>query len=352
MNCCVRRKTWRQVAWLWFALGLAQPATAQTAYTVVDLGTLGGARSAAQSINEAGQVAGFAENNEGRTRAFIYLGGTPLELGTLGGDNSYAYRISDTGLVVGRAQNADGIYRPFLASVGGPLLDLSSLDSRAGAQYGAALGINRAGRVVGYVQSPGGHMESRNRVFAFRDYHLTDFGAFGAEDGVVTAINDADQMVGYYSRTPHADYADHQSFVRSGNALVPLGNLGGRITTATDINARGQVVGHGTTRGGELHGFFYEGGVIRDLGTLPNGTQSAAYAINDQGEIVGRSDGDFAGVHAVLCRGGVMQDLNSLIPSTAGWTLMEARAINNAGQIVGTGLHHGLEHAYLLIPVD
>lgn len=45
-----------------------------------------------------------------------------------------------------------------------------------------------------------------------------------------------------------------------------------------------------------------------------------------------------------------MRDLNSLIPDTAGWTLVEARGINDAGQIVGYGRHNGQPRAFLLTP--
>jgi hypothetical protein len=43
-----------------------------------------------------------------------------------------------------------------------------------------------------------------------------------------------------------------------------------------------------------------------------------------------------------------MKDLNKLIPAGSGWMLQEAYGINNAGQIVGTGMHNGQEHAFLL----
>ena len=43
-----------------------------------------------------------------------------------------------------------------------------------------------------------------------------------------------------------------------------------------------------------------------------------------------------------------MLDLNSLIPSGSGWALTEAYAINSSGQIVGTGILNGVEHAVLL----
>ena len=55
--------------------------------------------------------------------------------------------------------------------------------------------------------------------------------------------------------------------------------------------------------------------------------------------------------HAVIYKGGKAQDLNTLISVDADWTLEEAKSINNRGQIVGSGLHHGQERAFLLTPI-
>jgi hypothetical protein len=46
--------------------------------------------------------------------------------------------------------------------------------------------------------------------------------------------------------------------------------------------------------------------------------------------------------------GGTTHDLNDLIQPNSGWVLQEALAANNAGSIVGYGLHNGLSHAFLL----
>jgi probable HAF family extracellular repeat protein len=46
-----------------------------------------------------------------------------------------------------------------------------------------------------------------------------------------------------------------------------------------------------------------------------------------------------------------MQNLNSLVKADPGWTLIEARGVNNAGQIVAIGENSdGSLHAFLLTP--
>jgi len=43
-----------------------------------------------------------------------------------------------------------------------------------------------------------------------------------------------------------------------------------------------------------------------------------------------------------------MIDLNSLIAAASGWILTEAYAINDRGEIVGSGLLNGVEQAFRL----
>ena len=45
-----------------------------------------------------------------------------------------------------------------------------------------------------------------------------------------------------------------------------------------------------------------------------------------------------------------MTDLNTEIPYSSGWELGWAFAINDAGQIVGQGIHNGQYDAFLLTP--
>jgi len=78
---------------------------------------------------------------------------------------------------------------------------------------------------------------------------------------------------------------------------------------------------------------------------VPN---SVAYGINDAGQIVGVSSNYCSGGGAFLYEGGAMTDLNSFLPTSSGWELEAATAINDSGQIVGTGIINGQVHAFLL----
>ena len=91
---------------------------------------------------------------------------------------------------------------------------------------------------------------------------------------------------------------------------------------------------------------------MHNLGTL-GGNYSAAWSINNNGQAVGDAwtSGNVAD-HAFLYSGsGAITDLNNLIVSGSGWTLEQARGINDLGQIVGYGANaSGQTHAFLLMP--
>lgn len=117
--------------------------------------------------------------------------------------------------------------------------------------------------------------------------------------------------------------------------ILELGSPG--FSWAADINNRGQVVGHAHTPEG-TRAVLWEDGQMLNLGTLPGGTYSEAYAINDRGQVVGWGTIDqstctaFDGCwHAFLWEDGTMTDLGGLDPRFQSY----AYSINNSGQIVG-----------------
>jgi len=56
--------------------------------------------------------------------------------------------------------------------------------------------------------------------------------------------------------------------------------------------------------------------------------------------------------HAALWVGGRVMDLNKRVVNGRGWTLADARSINNRNAIVGSGTMNGERHAFLLTPVE
>lgn len=115
---------------------------------------------------------------------------------------------------------------------------------------------------------------------------------------------------------------------------------------------------------------FNTDGTVTDLGVLSGDISSFATGINNSGSVVGFSSSqrpDFTlqlapafeaptpSVHAFLYAKGKMYDLTTLLTNGTGWKLAYATAINNAGQITGTGIFQGTsggpeQHAFLLTP--
>ncbi len=75
--------------------------------TVVSLGAFTSGNSIPTSVNKSSQVVGYSEV-KGGTHGFLWTSGSLLDLGTLGGKNSYANSINDVGTIVGSAQDASG----------------------------------------------------------------------------------------------------------------------------------------------------------------------------------------------------------------------------------------------------
>lgn len=123
-----------------------------------DLGTLGGAASAAQAINTRGQVVGWAETADGEVHAFLWsprtehgTAGEMQDLGTLGGWRSLAFGLNDQGDVVGTAETVTGISHAFRWTPGVPDGAAGQMTDLGAAYAGgsAARGINTAGEIVG-----------------------------------------------------------------------------------------------------------------------------------------------------------------------------------------------------------
>src|SRR5262249_53573124 len=145
----------------------------------------------------------------------------------------------------------------------------------------------------------------------------------------------------------------NHAFLYSSDTMTDLGTLGGNSSIGNGINDSGQVVGQSVLPGGTaVHAFLWSAGTMTDLGTL-GGLVSQASGINTSSQVVGFSELEPGSSlrHAFVWRGGVMRDLNDLVPTGSGWILTVANGINDAGQIVGTGIGpDSLFHGFLLTP--
>jgi probable HAF family extracellular repeat protein len=266
------------------------------------------------------------------------------DLGFFGFDYPvYASAINKRRQIVGTRESVNGP-RAFLWS-DGMVKDLGTL----GGSMAVALGINDFGHVVGAATLPDG----TSHAFLYRTGAMEDLGTFGGRDPLAWAINNKGQIV--ISRTFDTNYdATVLSAIYSNGTLQEIGSLGGRITYGYAINSLGHVVGTSMIDiWGTTHAFFYHEGQIEDISRSYD-TSSNTSSINDRDEIVGswriEADADFI-YGGFLYKDGMWTDISELFPPNSGWTIQYAAAINNAGQILGGGMHNGAPRLFLLTPV-
>ena len=296
---------------------------------IINLGTFGGNESCAASINNSGQVAGFALNavpdsysiigaiffdspNSTQTRAFLWQNGKKRDLGTLGGPDAMVFStgfLNESGQVAGVSytNSTPGptgfpTLDPFLWD-GDNMIDLGSL----GGTFGFPLALNSRGQVVGYSDLAG---DATSHPFSWKLGILTDIGTFGGSFGEADSVND-----------------------------------------------RGEVVGAANLPDESGHAFLWKNGSLKDLGVLPGDQCSHAVSINSQGQVVGVSGVCASEVHrAFLWEHGEMVDLKDLIFPQSDVTLVGPNVVGDNGEIGINGLPSGCNnvdkcgHAYLLIP--
>jgi len=351
---------------------------------LTDLGVLPGAdkSSGSGAINARGWVAGQSENGEidpasglPEVRAVLWTKNEIIDLGTFGGNWSLATTLNNLGQVVGFASNAIpdaftvAIFPPSTTQIRaflwqkGVLQDLGTL----GGPDAAALYINQHGMVAGISYTDSTPNETTGiptlHGFIWHNGRMVDlgtlggtfvgpFGPDGSEGSFV--LNDRGQVIGISTLAGDQTY---HPFLWDNGTMKDLGTLGGDNGTALWLTDTGEVVGQADLPGRQHHhAFLWRNGVMTDLGTL--GTNSTAVMMNSRGQIVGRSRTP-SGLHAFLWeKGGPMVDLNTLIPSGSNLILEEAENINERGEILvwtqppGCPDDHVCGRLVLLVPCD
>jgi probable HAF family extracellular repeat protein len=303
------------------------------AYTVTDISQyFSGATTFVGGLNNLGQVAGWYASQNG-SQAFLYSGGGVTPLASPDGNGSYGTAINNQGQVVGNfyvgSHSADT--HAFFYS-GGQMRDLGTL----GGANSFANAVNDAGHVVGIAAGTSGGPQG----FFYAGGAMQDLGGIFAY-----GINNHDQIVGSTS-AGEAVLFDH-------GVVTQLGSLGAQGGNANGINDHGQITGASPTGTGIGGAFLYSSGHMISLGTTSSDLPlSLAFGLNNFGDVVGEVYNNSTDIyHAFVYHSGQMLDLNDLIPSGGLFTLTDAQAINDQGQIVVNGNDGGQNRAFLLTPV-
>ncbi len=344
-------------------------------YVVTDLGTLPGTvGSSATALNEQGDVVGYCVVNPATMSqvGFVWHRGSLVSAGKLAkGQYSVATAISDGGLVAGDGDT--GNFRPqgWVGVNGKPVNFFSNTGGNT-----HVLSINDDGVMGGfYTKSLGGASSSWKGALWFPDpkragrYTIVDLPKLptsSAKDKAATAIpaafNRVTQAAGYVS---DSRFGQHACFWNNNAArsIVDLGTFSPAdgSSLANGLNDLGQVVGSSHPAFGSRAILWNNdaGHTAHELPLLPGDNYGSATAINNQGTILGSSaygvpgTWDISPSTPVIWLDGIPHDVAAVVDSAsgAGWSFNSLTAINNRGQIVGSGTHHGEARAFLLTPV-
>jgi hypothetical protein len=228
--------------------------------------------------------------------------------------------------------------------VGGPPMDLSPfLQSLPAHGTGSAVGINDQGWILGRADQGNG----TEFAFLLRDGLVTTLPAMGASSVKAKVIS--------------ATMAAGDGLFDKGSPTAALiWTLGGPTTVLRTVDGSdNDIHAEAVSSAGHVAGFYWapasrQGnrafvwfqGRAQGLPTDP-GFSSLAHGVNAAGQVVGshcRTDQDIHGCRAVVWTNGVRLDLNAMAQAPAGFQLVQARAINDQGQITGWMVNGA--HAY------
>jgi probable HAF family extracellular repeat protein len=277
-----------------------------------DLGTLGGPNSSVVfGPSERGQVVGFADTSIPDPlgedyfacgfgthlicRGFVWQMGQMTPLSTLGGNNSAAEDINNRGEVVGVAEltTKDPTCQPPQVLQSHAVIwekgQIRELPTFGEDPEGAALAINDSGVAVGVT---GDCATSASHAVLWRkDGSVQDLGNLGGTSyNTASGINNQGQVVGASNVTGGTANTNHAFLWTEEDGMRDLGTLPGDSTSgAYSINDNKQVVGVSADTAGDLHAFVWQDGVMADLNkvippSLPF-VLIVGFDINDHGEI-------------------------------------------------------------------
>jgi len=315
------------------------------AYEVIDLGE----NVDPKAINNYGVIVGSSNTDQYPATAFRWSAGVlePIDGGTS------ANAVNDAGQVAG--STLDGAF----------VLDGNFRDW---SDYGA-FGINQWGAVAGYKVGKNPYqprsLPYNPAIYDGNKWEVFDIAKLysrGTREGVyadrfiLNGINSAGYSVGYKYRYglvgSSAILLDPNVNINDASDVVYLPTpAGGRAVDINDNNMVAGTTGSNSRTTPVIYSqaflYGYDSDNLLILPVLEGGLRSSASDVNELNQVVGSSESS-AGKRAVLWdESGAITDLNSTI-AAAGWVLTSATAINDYGDIIGTGTLNGVTHGFLL----
>ena len=314
-------------------------------------------------LNDAGQVVGGAVDFQtGTSQAFLYGNGQMLAVGgpRAAGFSSFASAISNP---VGSRGNVNVVGNftsnsnvddrlGFIQSYSGLLGQLGTaqrFDVPGGVRV-SALGVNQAGQVVGSVLGSGGAPNTTLPDGIQRAYVRSAAGEVTilrtplSLRAQAVAINQSGLVAGTYLQNIGFK---QRAAVWEGGVVRDLGTLGGGEARANALNDAGTVVGESQVADTLefLHAFKFRNGTMTRLaGNLDNGQFSSAESINAQEQTLGWFSPGGGGVKRLFLHsdsGGAV-DLNPYILGLSGSERFTgAIALNASGQIIANSSERG-----------
>jgi probable HAF family extracellular repeat protein len=351
---------------------------------ITDLGALPvNNNSAAGSINARGWAVGQSQSSTidpvlgiPEFRAVLWRHGHIIDLDTFaGGTESLGIYVNDAGQAIGLSTintEPDPLVFFFQTHIfiweNGKKLDIGTLGG-ADTLVGASCSHPPEGMMVGgstttTTLNPDTGLPTAD-PFLWDHGKLIDLGTLGGTNGFGQCVNHRRQVIGASSLVANPAACSlggpgcHAFFWENG-VMTDLGTLGGDTSEAIWLNETGMIVGSADLPGDQIHhAVFWKNGEIHDLGTVSGDACSRGRGLNARGQVVGLSSDCSNALHAFVWEeGGPALDLNDLIPPGSGFQLTRAFNINDRGEILASADPIGvapiddedLGHLVLLVP--
>lgn len=263
---------------------------------VTDLGTLTGPTGQFCSparLNASAHATGWSVSANGEQRAFLYFQGAMSDLGTLGGAHSAGNAINDGGMVVGFSEFGSTDARHAFAYMNGTMTDLGTLGTGF---FSSANGVNNQGVIVGESSITSDPIPDTH-PFIYKNGVMTDLGSLGGTFASALVINEREQVAG------HATMPDgtFHLFLYENGTMKDIGSLGGNFATVYGINNQGAIVGIAEPPGSSILAVLFKDGKLVTINSLIDPALGwnieFARSINDSGQIIG------SGCRQGLCSG-------------------------------------------------